>query len=257
MAHLEPSTERGEGSASRPSTGHTLRAAFAGWKKQRDRSAGTVAEYARAIELFTKLHGDLPVAAITRDHARTFREALQDMPPRRPGALATATLPELVEWRRAHPDAPRITSSSVNKQFGGLQAIVNWARETGMIPDHVWRDPCARMRLEEDDPEGGPFEPHELRTLFASPVFTAGERPEGARGDVAFWLPLLALFTGARMSELTMLRAADVNKDELPGHWAVAIYADTSAGRTLKTSGSARTIPVHPELGRLGFLDFV
>src|SRR5262249_52498319 len=159
-----PSTERGKGSASRPSTGHTLRAAFAGWKKQRDRSAGTVSEYARAIELFIQLHGDLPVAAITRDHARTFREALQDIPWPRPGALAKATLPELVEWRRTHPDAPRIISSSVNKQFGGVQSIVNWARENGMIPPHVWSDPFAKMRLEEDDPDGGPFEPDQLRT---------------------------------------------------------------------------------------------
>jgi hypothetical protein len=50
MAHLEPSTER-------TCTGGTLRAAFAGWMKQRERSGGTVAEYERAIELFIQLHG--------------------------------------------------------------------------------------------------------------------------------------------------------------------------------------------------------
>ncbi len=175
MAHLEPSVE--------PSTtGDTLSAALVGWKKQRDRSPGTVDEYERACDLFTQLHGNLPVANITRDHARKFREALQDIPWPRRGDLAKATLPELVEWRRAHPDEPRISPTSVNKQFGGVQSIVNWARENGMIPDHLWTDPFSKMRLKEDDPEGGPFEPDELRRLFASPVFTGGEPPKAGKG---------------------------------------------------------------------------
>jgi hypothetical protein len=113
MAHLEPSAET-------TTTGDTLGAALAGWKKQRDRSPGTVNEYERACDLFTQLHGDLPVAKITRDHARRFREALQDIPWPRQGDLAKATLPDLVEWREANPDAPRITPTSVNKQFGGV-----------------------------------------------------------------------------------------------------------------------------------------
>jgi integrase len=70
-------------------------------------------------------------------------------------------------------------------------------------------------------------------------------------------LPLLALFTGARRSELTMLKAADVSKDEATGQWILAIYAERSAGKRLKTTGSARTIPMHPELVGLGFMDFV
>jgi integrase len=251
MAHLEPNAERP------PTEGKTLRDAFAGWKKQRERSSGTLTEWERAIELFIQLHRDLPVANITRDHARTFREALQDVPWPRPGELAKMTLPELIEWRRTHPNAPRLSSRSVNKQLGGVQAIVNWARENGMIPEPLWVDPFSNMRVDEDDPEGGPFEPDELRALFASPIFAAGERPEGGQGDVAFWLPLLALFTGARRAELTMLKGIDISKDETTGRSAVAIYADKGAGKSVKTIGSARTIPVHPELVRLGFLDFV
>ena len=44
----------------------------------------------------------------------------------------------------------------------------------------------------------------ELRTLFAAGVFTKQERPTGGKGGRRrFWLPLLALFTGARLSELS------------------------------------------------------
>ena len=62
-------------------------AGFEGWKRQRDRAPGTLAEYERAIKVFTELHGPLPLLQIKRSHARQFREALQDVPARRCRAL--------------------------------------------------------------------------------------------------------------------------------------------------------------------------
>ena len=56
--------------------GGTLRDAFEGWNKERSRPADTVHEYKRAVEMFIQLHGDLPVVAIKKSHARLYREAL-------------------------------------------------------------------------------------------------------------------------------------------------------------------------------------
>jgi integrase len=173
------------------------------------------------IELFVQLHGDMPIEKITGRHAREFREALQAVPRRRPGALAKMTLPQLVEWRRSHPDetsvpsAKGLTPETVDKLLGGVQAIVKWSGKNGFIPDDVrWSDPFAEMRLpKSDEPGGGPFEPDELRTLFASRVFTGGDTPAAGKGDAAFWLLVLALFTGARRNELASLRAADVSPE--------------------------------------------
>ena len=75
--------------------GGTLRDAFEGWNKERSRPADTVHEYKRAVEMFIQLHGDLPVAAIKKPHARRYREALQEVPQRRTGELRKASLPEL------------------------------------------------------------------------------------------------------------------------------------------------------------------
>ena len=78
--------------------GAALTAAFEGWKRQRNRAPGTLAEYERAIKMFTELHGNLPLVQIKRSHARQFREALQDVPGRRNGKLLDASLPKLAEW---------------------------------------------------------------------------------------------------------------------------------------------------------------
>lgn len=245
-----------QGTTSSASAG-TLADALDGWMKEIERPAGTAAEYTRAVKLFTELHGNLPIAALKRSHARTFREALQQVPRRRKGALLRASLPELQEYGRKHPHEPRISVGTVNKNFGAVQTVVMWGHDKGLVPDDVpWSDPFARMRLEEEDSERTAFEFAELNRLFASEVFTRHAFPEGGRGPAAFWLPLLGLFSGARQGELAALKPKNV-QPQGRGLTLLHFVRDRTSGKRLKTKSSERVVPVHAELVRLGFLKFV
>jgi len=239
-----------------PATGETLRAALEGWKRQRERPLRTLQDYERAINLFVQLHGDTPVNQIKRTHARQLREALQNVPRKRTGKLLKAPLPEIVEWGRQYPEAQKITPATINKLLGGVQAICRWARKEDLLPDD-WADPFAEIRLEEDESERAPFELDELKTIFSSSVFTNGERPKGGQGEAAYWLPLLALFGGGRLSELAGLRVSDIAHNTMIGATAIHIHAEAKAGKRIKTKKSERFVPVHPQLVQLGFLDFV
>ncbi len=98
----------------------------------------------------------------------------------------------------------------------------------------------------------------ELRVIFSTPVFTKGERPEGGQGEAAFWLPLLALFMGARQSELVGLKVSDVTHEELIGTDCLYIVPDAKNRRRLKNNKhSARAVPIHQHLIAGGFLHFV
>jgi integrase len=137
-----------------------------------------------------------------------------------------------------------------------VQTIALWAHDKGMVPDDIpWADPFAKMRLPEEAPERDAFDIHELQTLFASPVFNKGERPAPGRGEAAFWLPLLSLYTGARQSELAMLTVNDVRK--VDGTNVFQFVEDKAVGKTLKTRSSIRTVPVHPQLVKLGWLIYL
>ncbi|WP_456763487.1 DUF6538 domain-containing protein [Bradyrhizobium sp. USDA 4463] len=238
----------------------TLREAFEGWKKERDRPEGTLHEYGRAIEMFIQLHGNLSILEIKRSHARTYREALQLVPiPRfRKGALRQATLPALADYGRAHPVVQRVSPGTVNKQLGAVQAIARWGRHNGLVPeDAPWNDPFEEMRLEEEQSQREPFDARDLQTIFNAPLFTENELPVGAKGAAGIWLPLLALFAGARQAEYAGLRVSDIREDgetRVPLMW---FTRDTKAGRRLKTKSSERVIPVHPQLIEIGFLSYV
>lgn len=247
-----------EPAAEQPHTGETLSAALEGWKRSRPRVTGTVSEFEHAVRRFIELHGDLRLTEIKRNHVRTFREALQLIPVRRSGHLRTATLPELVEFSRKHPNVPKVAAGTVNKLLGGVQAITIWGRTNGLIPDDAaWSDPFSNMRLDEDEPDREPWEISELRTLFTSPVYTEGFRPDGGRGEAAYWLPLLGIYTGARLGELAPLIAANVKRDGETGVTFIEVTEDDERGVRVKTAGSRRVIPVHPVLIRLGFLRLV
>ncbi|WP_439396476.1 DUF6538 domain-containing protein [Bradyrhizobium sp. PMVTL-01] len=238
--------------------GGTLREAFEGWKKERERPEGTVHEYGRAVEMFIQLHGNLRVSEMRRSHARTFREALQSVPKTRKGSLLKASLPELSEYGRTHPSVAKVSAGTVNKQLGAVQAVAGWGHHAGLVPeDAPWSDPFSEMRLEEEQSEREPFDARDLQTIFNAPLFSEHKLPTGGKGEAALWLPLLALFAGARQAEYAGLRVSDIREDEETGVPLMWFTRDTKAGRRLKTKTSERVVPVHPQLTALGFLEYV
>lgn len=236
----------------------TLKEAFEGWKKERERPEGTVHEYGRAVDMFVQLHGPLPLLDIKRSHARKFREALQLVPKSRKGALLKASLPELSDYGRAHPSVPKVSPGTVNKQLGAVQAIAGWGRHNGLVPeDAPWSDPFEEMRLDEEQSHRGPFDARDLQIIFNAPLFTEHKLPAGAKGAAGIWLPLLALFAGARQAELAGLRVSDIREDDTTHAPLMWFTRDTKVGRRLKTKSSERVVPVHHQLVEIGFLKFV
>ena len=238
--------------------GGKLKDALEGWKKHRARPKGTVNETSRAVDMFIQLHGNMAVAAIKKRHALEYRNALQEVPRHRTGSLLGATLPEQAAWGREHPEAPRLTAATINKQLGCVQAICVWASDNGLIPDDVqWADPFSRLRLPTERSERTSFEVAELQSLFNAPLFTEHRFPLGAHGAAGFWLPVLALHTGARLAELGHLTADNVKADAKTGVALLYFETEKARGKRTKTDASERVVSVHPEVIRLGFLDYV
>ena len=122
--------------------------------------------------------------------------------------------------------------------------MLNWARKNGVIPDEVvWADPVAGMRLKVPRSKRRPWEPEELSVLFGSPIYIQAARPTGGKGEAAYWLPLLALYSGARLNELAPMCADDVKQDPSSGMHFMTVIEDEEAGRSVKTETSVRAFP--------------
>jgi len=244
--------------AFRKRSGVTFEEVFESWQKGGTKSEATIKEFAYSIRLFGEFFGTKVIVDVSRSDVRQFREALQEKPARVSGQLRNATLPDLVKWAARNKGAKRISVGTVNKILTALQALATWAYDNGLIPeDTPWTNPFSRMLLEDKPSDREPWTPEDLRGLFASPVFSAGERPRGGGGDAAYWLPLLGLYTGARLGELAPLTVRDIVTEDETGITAIKFSEIEEEGRRLKTISSRRVVPIHPKLVDLGFLAFI
>ena len=214
----------------------------------------TAADFGTNIRRFVEVNGNLPVQSVTKAHARAFKDAMLRMPVRLGGKNRALTVPQVLERFEEDTETPRLNPRTVNeKALAAVRAVFGYAVDNGFRDDN----PIAGVKATgatSSGPSRIPYSPQDLKVIFGSEVFTKGARPIGGGGEAAKWLPLLALFTGARLEELGSLDTQDVREEQ--GVFHLFIHAD-SAGRSVKTGSSRRKVPVHPELVRLGFLDYV
>ena len=117
---------------------------------------------------------------------------------------------------------------------------------------------------ETDNDEDGyvAFSAADLSRLFHPEAYAAHAAGDAAR----YWIPVLGRYTGCRLNELAQacvrdIRTLDgidclfVTSNEMDANGAVVPAALRK--KRVKTKAGRRTIPLHPEVIRLGFLEFV
>ena len=168
---------------------------------------------------FTELHGNLAVHEITKVHLRTYKEALQKLPRSCSAPMREMTVPELLDHLERHPThrGRTLSAGSVNKAIGALQTVFGWIEGQGYLDAHPnWSNPAVRMKVHDpakDEYGRLPYDTEDLKTIFGSAVFRDAARPQGGGGEAAKWLPLIALFTGARLEEIGQALTSDVKHE--------------------------------------------
>lgn len=201
-----------------------------------------------------------PASAIDKKSVREWKLALGKFPIKATEVreLRGLSFKKIIATNE-HLKRPALSDRTVNKYLSALGAYCQWFMQNG----HIDTNPVDGMHLGKGNGQGKvrPYTTDQLTRIFASPLFTscqsedAPHRPGNLQiRDHRFWLPLLSLFTGARMGELAQLLTADVRQDR--GRWIIHITREGDDAKTTKTKGSQRVVPVHPELEHLGFITF-
>ena len=131
-----------------------------------------------------------------------------------------------------------------------------------MARDKGWltSNPLERLSVQIGGKESEGREPwtaKELGLIFSDALWTKNALPidKKAGKEAAYWMPLIACYTGARLSEIAQLWTDDIATEQ--GKETFEFTADAQRDQRLKNTGSWRAVPMHPELIRLGFCDYV
>lgn len=196
------------------------------WKASKTRKAQTEQAAEKALALYEKATGNPPIATLTRAHGVAFKSWL----------LAQGT-----------------ASGTAADRLAYVKGFLNFAAvELEEIPRNPWSG--LGIEFATETPRR-PWSEEQLALLVNRPLFSAYSLPTAERAgkDAAYWLLLLGMFTGARVSELAQLRVSDVATID-----AVALLRITNegAGQSIKSKAGRRDVPLHDELLRLGFLEY-
>jgi len=155
------------------------------------------------------------------------------------------------------------TGVNTNKQLTSLNVLLNYGVANGELEYNPAQGVKVTIKHNAKDARH-PFSLHDLQAIVSRlPAYTGEGPPNHIGHDAAYWIPLLALFYGARREELCQLAPEDIYEemyiDETGADrktWVLRI-TDSGEGQKVKNIGSVRRVPVHEELIARGFLAFV
>ncbi len=195
--------------------------------------------------------GDTPVRRVTRDHCRGVSALLKRMPAnasKRAALRGMRPLQAAAEAERL--GLPPMSPTTANNYIGKMSALFKWAAREGLTERNV-----AEALLLPKDTHGRdarlPFSIGQLNVIFTANIY---DEPRD-RWDHRQWAPVIALFSGLRLNEICTLRCDDVG--EQGGVRVLQVRPDDDGRKKLKSRAAKRAVPVHPELVKIGFIDFV
>jgi len=244
--------------------GPTLQQAIDGYMTDptRSRSPKSQAVYRTTYATIAAiLGGGTAVRDIGRDSCRDLLSVLQNLPSNANKRFPGLPPREVARHASAHGVAP-MSVANVNEYMNKLSTLLNWACREEWISRNV----ASGLRIAVPNSKvirRKPFTIAQLVLIFGAPLYRGCRDDENGyaihgpnrprRGR--FWIPLIGLYSGARLNEICQLHATDLRK--IDGVWCFDFHADPAAGKTLKTSASQRIVPIHPMLINLGILTYL
>lgn len=140
-------------------------------------------------------------------------------------------------------DIPLLAEPTIKKYLTAIGTIFGYAADHGMRDANMADGLYVRPKNAPDKPTRQAFPDASLAKIFP----TAEWRP----ADDVDWMCILALLHGFRGNEAAQIGVADVLEQD--GHWCISVTDED--WRKTKNGPSKRTVPVHPKLIELGYVD--
>jgi len=213
--------------------------------KQGNWEIRSITKFSAELHEFLEISGDVPIAQIGHATIRGFRDTLLKLPSHRhkKKAYRSKTIAQLLESKI--PEKDLLSDKTVDDKIKTVSGFLKWAEGEG----YVDRNYALGKGIKGSKPTSAVFQPYsdsDILNIFNHRHYTE----DCFSKDWQFWMPILALFTGARQSALAALLCDDLRQTP-GGIWYIHISKD-------KTKAGKRDVPLHDFITKeLNFPAFV
>jgi integrase len=240
-------------------------------------SKATIDQNRRMFSTFVEVMGDPVLIEIDRDLMKTYRARLLKVPTnlhrlrkRHPGK----DIDELMSLA-ASERLELITPSRADRYIAKIGEAFAWAARHRYMKENPADNLATTVKptVRQQD-KRNVFDAETLGLIFGQQWYREGRGKKTKRGryhhfqPFNYWMPVLALYTGARLNELAQLYLKDVARS-VGGNWYLDFNLDGEGkvdsndadefedDKQLKTVNAQRVVALHPELVRLGLPSYV
>lgn len=192
------------------------------------------------FETLVDIIGNIDLMEINHQTADTYRATLARLPPNMNESPKYRN--KSIQQILVNNPKETLSDTTVNKYMRRILSMFNWGVDRDMVAKNFFR----RKPIQESK------KANQRRDMLTSDDLAILFRPEifKAEADQPFkyWLPLIALYTGARQNEIAQLDGADIKK--VHDIWCFRFITAKQKNYT------ERIVPVHSKLQALGLIEY-
>lgn len=230
-------------------------------QRYNQRNTTTLSKLKSTLPIFVELVGDKPINTILQAEVNNYFELVQKLPIRRDSKKYRG---KSIKKIIATHSGRCISEGTFDSTYRAtVSLLINWAsvhyKDQG-FPSLTVQGAVYRGDRAYGINKQRALKPSEINTLFTHPMMQKyAKNPKYAH---YCWLPLIGLFTGARINEVCQLNPfTDIKQDQESGIWYLHFTDESEAAvgvnKSIKTNSSYRIVPIHSKLLKLGFLHYV
>ena len=193
---------------------------------------------------FVAILGDIRLSLLTRDLVLEYRDKVSRLPKNRKKLYPELSIEDLLEIDIPADHLP--ASRTIDEKLVAVRSFLIWCRTQKQYID---TDPSDGVKVRAQSRSYAPFSSSDLQVMFHSKEYLENKH----RTSWQYWIPLIALYTGARQNEIAQLKAADIVEED--GVWVINI-TDAGDDQKIKSRAGVRKVPINNTLVDLGFVSY-
>ena len=230
----------------------------------------TVLDATAKVNIFIEIIGDIKLCDITQEKMKEAERLILKYPSSRTKKKQYKDIPYSQLKKMDIPETDRFSHKSIENYMIQVNGFLKWLKPMYEMPEWlpvIMSAPKADV-TQDTTASKDIWTTEELRKIFNDPAYIQGEKTTSTSNTrkkytgAIFWLPLMALYSGARPEELCGLYLSDFKViDEVKCYQLTPCIEDEEGNlvkaKRIKNTASRRIVPIHDELLKLGLWEYV